>query len=156
MNDPEGATTEGANASARLEEIAWTVGWSKEQTAGAEDWAAVGDMCLNPPTPPTPAAPPAQVAVPAPIQPGTPVIFQTSGAPPTAIMPGGKYKFAKRTRDGLKLRNNKGEEFPPQEIEVTTVNVTNKTCTVKTVKDNKPVVDIRSKQPVDVKFEWLE
>lgn len=135
MNDPEGATDEGGAASARLEELAWAAGWSKEQTAGATDWAQVGDMALNPPTANVPIVTPTAQIIPA---------------------VGGKYKFAKRTKDGAKLKNNKGEEFPAQEVEVVSVDAAAKTCTVKTAKDGKPVVDIRSKQPVSVKFEWLE
>ena len=141
MNDPEGATEDGAAASARLEVLAWAAGWTKEQTAGAADWAAVGDMALNPPN-----------------------VGETASNPPTAnnpnpavpVMVGGKYKFAKRTKDGAKLKNGNGEEFPPQEVEIVTVDVDAKTCTVKTVKDGKDVVDIRSKKPIAVKFEWLE
>lgn len=142
MNDPEGATEEGAQAAARLEELAWQVGWTKEQTTGAADWAAVGDMALNPPGSPD-----------APIKPQT--APATEGAMPTPVV-GSKWKFAKRAKDGAKLKNNKGEEFPPQEVEVVTVDVEGKTCTLKTVKDGKDVVDLRTKKPVVVKFEWLE
>lgn len=154
MNDPEGATQEGAASSAKLEELAWAAGWSKDHTAVANNWAEVGEMCLNQPPQ---AAPVTQVANPATtqIQPGTPVIFQTPWTAPTAIAPGAKFKFAKRTKDGAKLKNNKQEEFPAQDVEVVTVNMTHKTCTVKG-KDGKTLVDIRSKQPIDVKFEWLE
>lgn len=141
MNDPEGATEEGGAASQRLEELAWVAGWSKDQTKNATDWAQVGDMCLNPPTAkPATAAPTAAPTV------------ATNVAPAV----GAKHRFAKRTKDGLKLKNNKGEEFPPQDVEVTAVDAGAKTCTVKTVKDGKDVVDIRTKQPVAVKFEWLE
>jgi hypothetical protein len=143
MNDPEGATNEGAEATAKLEDLAWANGWTKDQTAGAADWSHVGQMCLNPPAPLTVATP---VAAPT-----TPPLVAANVTPAT----GTKHLFAKRTKDGAKLKDNKGKEFPPQEVEVVTVNLTNKTCTVKT-KDGKPVVDIRSKQPIDVKFEWLE
>ena len=139
MNDPEGATDEGMMASKQLEELAWSAGWSKEQTAGATDWAQVGDMALNAPTAPAPA----NTATPANVEPAVPTV-------------GSKWMFCKRTKDGAKLKNNKNEEFPPQEVEVIGVNDTTKTCTVKTTKDGKTVVDIRSKQPVEVKFEWLE
>jgi len=64
--------------------------------------------------------------------------------------------FAKRTKDGEKLKNNKGGPFPAREVEVTVVDTSAKLCTVKTIKDGKDVVDIRSKKPVAVKFEWLE
>ena len=141
MNDPEGATEEGSAASAQLEKLAWAAGWTTEQTAKAANWEAVGDMALNPPdkAPPTTTM---QGTIPEPSRNGVAV--------------GSKYKFAKRTKDGSKLKNNKGEEFPPQEVEVVTVDPASQTCTLKSVKDGKDVVDIRSKQPIPVKFEWLE
>ena len=141
MNDPKGATEDGAQAAARLEELAWQAGWTKEQTASAADWIAVGDMALNPPdkVPPTETS---QATVPSPS--------------PGGVTVGSKWKFAKRTKDGSKLKNNKGEEFPPQDVEVVTVDTDAKTCTLKTVKDGKDVVDIRTKKPVVVKWEWLE
>ena len=131
MNDPEGATEDGANASSRLEAMAWAAGWTKEQTAGAADWAQVGDMALNAPT---------------------------AGATPSPLTPavGSKWLFAKRDKSGDKLKNKDGIEFPPQEVEVVSVDEVNNTCTLVTVKDRKPVVDIRSKKLVDVKFEYLE
>ncbi len=137
MNDPEGATDDGVVAHTRLEEMAWASGWTKEQTAGATDWAQVGDMALNAPTafPPPPAVGPSPIA--------TPAI-------------GSKWMFAKRTKDGARLKNNKGEEFPPVECEVVTVDNASKTCTLKTVKDGRDVVDIRSKQPVVVRWDWLQ
>lgn len=135
MSDPNGETPDGADASKRLEDLAWKNGWTKEHTSKAADWAAVGDMALNPPREPKL------------------VVSPTTGKDPEV---GAKYKFAKRTKDGSKLKNNKGEEFPPQEVEVTTVDVTNKTVLVKTTKDDKMVVDIKSRQPVAVKWEWLE
>jgi hypothetical protein len=141
MNDPEGATEEGQAASAKLEEMAWTAGWTKEQTAGAIDWAQVGDMVLNPPT----ALPPG---------------VSYSQAPPQnkefGLTVGSKWLFAKRTKEGERLKNNKGELFPPTEVVVATIDESTKTCTVKSAKDGKDVVDIRSKKPVAVKFEWLE
>ena len=134
MNDPEGATEDGAAASRRLEELAWAAGWSDLNTKEAADWEQVGDMALNPPTDNPTAA--------------------TPSGPPAV---GSQWMFARRSKDGAKLRNNKGEEFPPVPVEVVTVDAWNtQTCTLKTVKDGKPVVDIRSKKPVDVKFEWLE
>lgn len=136
MNDPEGATEDGAAASEQLENMAWVNGWTQDQTKNAADWTVVGEMALNPPT-----------AAPAP----APTVA-TNVAPAV----GTKHRFAKRTKDGAKLKNNKGEEFPPQDVEVVTVNMADKTCTVKTIKDGKDVVDIRSKQPINVKFEWLE
>lgn len=142
MNDPEGATEDGQVATTRLEDMAFAAGWTKEQTAGAADWAAVGDMVLNPPNKVPPPTETAQATVPAPS--------------PNGVTVGSKWKFAKRTKDGAKLKNNKGEEFPAQEVEVVTVDTAVRTCTVKSAKDGKDVVDIRSKQPVAVKFDWLE
>lgn len=144
MNDPEGATEEGAAAAAQLEEMAWAAGWSKEHTKTAADWAAVGDMILNPPSSGTEATPPTGNGQ------------ATLGSKQLVVGVGSKWKFCKRTKEGAKLKNNKGEEFPPQEVEVVTVDNENKTCTLKTAKDGKDVIDIRSKKPVVVKWEWLE
>ena len=133
-DDPDGVTEDGAAAAKQLEKMAWAAGWTPAQTKAADDWSQVGDMALNPPTADITPSP--------------------SQAVPVAV--GSKYKFAKRTKDGAKLKNTKGEEFPPQDVEVVTVDPDNKTCTLKTTKDGKPVVDIRSKQPIVVKLEWLE
>lgn len=132
MNDPTSETPDGAYATSRLEELAWAGGWSKEQTASAEDWAAVGEMAANPAMDEGEEQP----------QP-----------PPTPAI-GSKWKFAKRTKEGARLKNNKGEEFAPQEVEVVTVDAATETCTVS--RDGKVVVDLRSKKPIDVKWEWLE
>lgn len=141
MNDPEGATEEGAAASARLEQLAWNVGWTEEQTKVAADWAAVGDMVLNTPITATTLSTTTQ-------SPGGPI--------GNLVVVGSKFKFAKRTKEGTKLKNNKGEEFPPQDVEVVTVDAAAQTCTLKTTKDGKDVVDIRTKKPIDAKWEWLE
>jgi len=151
MNDPQGATEDGAKASMQLEEIAWGIGWTKEQTGAAADWVAVGDMALNPPPAPTPTLEQAAAQFP-----NSPTITAAAAAAHSGPTVGSKHKFAKRTKDGAKLTDNKGTAFPPQEVEVVTVDTATKTCTVKTVKDGKSVVDIRTKQPVAVKFEWLE
>lgn len=145
MADPNQETEEGAQACRRLEEMAWEAGWSEEQTKSpptpySNDWAGVGDMALNPP-PPQPT--------------------RRNGAPANSsdlklVAPGGKFKFTRRGKDGSKLKNNKGEELPAQNVVVATVDPGTKTCTVKTEKDGKDVVDIRSKKPVEVRFEWLE
>ena len=136
MNDPEGATEDGALAAARLEEMAWAAGVTKDQTAAALNWAAVAEMALgNLPT----AA-----------------VIHTPTVSNAAVIVGGKHKFAKRTKDGAKLKNAKGEEFPSQEVEVVAVDAAAKTCIVKSARDGKEVVDIRTKKPVAVKFEWLE
>lgn len=133
MADPEGVTEEGVAAITQLQELAWKAGWTNEQTGGATDWAQVGEMALNPPT----ASGTATTNV------------------PTAVTVGSRWLFCKRTKEGGKLKNPKGEDFPPQEVVVATV-ANDGTCTVKTAKDNKDVVDMRSKKPVQVKFEWLE
>lgn len=127
-NDPEQATEEGQAAAARLEDLAWAAGWTKEQTAAA-DWAGMGDMALNPPE---------------------------AGSDVKIVAVGTKWMFAKRAKDGSKLKNTKGDFLPSQEVEVTSVNTEANIVTVKTTRDNKDVVDIRSKKPVEVKFEWLE
>ena len=137
MSDPDGATEEGAAAAAGLEDLAWAKGWTKEQTNAAADWEAVGAMALEAP--------------------------QTESATPTDTKPmhrlphitvGSKWMFAKRDRNGAKLKDAKGVEFPAVEVEVTFVG--DGTCTVKATKTGKDVIDIRSKKPVEVKFEWLE
>jgi hypothetical protein len=148
MNDPEGATADGANAAQSLEEAAWLAGWTKDDTKNAENWAAVGAMVLTTPQTAPTAAPAAATTT---LQ----ATEQSSMSWTGNIVPGTKCKFAKRTKDGAKLCDAGGKPFPPQEVEVVTVNLTNKTCTVKT-KDGKAVVDIRTKSPIDVKFEWLE
>jgi len=147
MNDPEGATEEGLAASSRLEDMAWAAGWTKEQTASppapyTNDWAGIGDMVLNPPTRQPVTQAPALATPPA------------AAAPTVAV--GSRWKFAKRTKDGAKLKNAKGKEFPPQDVEVMEVDAAVKLCTVKSAKDGKPITDIRTKKPVGVKFEWLE
>ena len=122
-------------ATVKLEEMAWARGWTKEQTGAADGWAQVGDMALEAPQ----AAP---AALPA-----------TPEANPT---PGSKWMYAKRAKSGEKLKNDKGVPFPPVEVEVVSVDEATKTCAVRGVKDGKDIIDIRSKKPVAVKYEWLE
>lgn len=139
LNDPEGATEEGAAASARLEELAWAAGATEEQTTGAADWGVVAEMALGiMPAPTAPTEPP------------------PSQATSKFVVVGGKHKFAKRTKDGAKLKNAKNEEFPPQDVEVTSVDMAGGTCTVKSLKDGKDVCDLKTKKPIAVKFTWLE
>lgn len=133
MADPECKTADGSQASIQLEQMAWARGWTKEQTKNAADWAQVGEMAL--------AGPTEQSAAP------------SAGAEPTV---GSKWMYAKRTKDGVKYKDNKGAEFPAQECEVLTVDAAARTCTLKTCHDGKVVADLRTKKPVDVKFEWLE
>lgn len=145
-NDPEGATEEGTEASSKLEEMAWRNGWTKQQTGDAANWAAVGEMALNQPT-----------AAVTSVSKQTADTAKVNGSPVgTTVSVGSRWSFAKRTKEGSKLRNSKGEEFPPQEVEVTSVDSSAKTCTAKYVKDGKEVQDIRSRQPINIKFEWLE
>ncbi len=135
--DPSGDTPEGVAASERLEELAWAAGWGKAQTKGASDWAAVGEMALSSPD-------------------GLPPQGEDA-APEIHILPvGSKHKFCKRTKAGERLKNSKGVEFPPIDVEVISVDVDGKTCTVKAIKDGKTILDIQSKQPVQVKWDWLE
>lgn len=132
MNDPEGSTQDGATASARLEELAWAQGWTREQTGNAKSWRAVGEMALTSPQEESNASTNGQVTV------------------------GSRWLFARRNKEGNKLSDNKGVPFPAQEVEVTAVNEEEQTCTVKTVKDGKDVIELRSKKPVVVRFDWLE
>lgn len=136
MDDPDGATEEGSHAIAQLEETAWKMGWSKTQTTNAQNWAKVGEMCLRPPNGVVGTAAP-----------------NTSGGIPAI---GSVWKFSKRTKEGAKLKNRNGEEFPPIEVRVSSVDSASSICHVESVKDSSPVVDVRTKQPIAVKFEWLE
>lgn len=130
MNDPQGGTEDGAYASKRLEELALQVGWTLDDVSKASDWASVGDMALHPPT-------------------------ASDSTAPTTPTVGSKWLFAKRTKDGAKLANKDGAPFPSLEVEVTAVN-SDGTVFVKTVRDNRDVVEIRSKKPTPIKWEWLE
>lgn len=132
MDDPNGETEDGAEAGRRLEQLAWDNGWEKAQTINAANWEEVGSMALS--TPEEAAA-------------------TYSGPAPTV---GSKWKFCKRDSEGVNLKNRKGEDFPPQEVEVVTVNTDTKTCTLKTTKDGKDVTDIKTKKPVNAQWSWLE
>lgn len=133
MSDPESKTPDGAAATTQLEEMAWARGWTKEQTGAAKDWSEVGQMALS-------------------------GLDEVDKSKMVAVIPavGTRFMYAKRTKEGVKYKDNKGQEFPPSECEITSVNTEAKTCTLKTVHDGKDVTDIRTKKPVDVKFEWLE
>lgn len=77
--------------------------------------------------------------------------------PPSAeVTVGSKWNFARRDKNGDKLKNSEGADLPSQEVEVTSVNTDDNTCTVKSTKDGKVVTQIRSNKPLVVKFEWLE
>ncbi len=131
MNDKGGATEEGAAAITRLQELAWENGWTEEQTDNADDWEQVGNMAMGSPSDLVPGNEIGNIGI------------------------GSKWKFAKRDKDGVKLKNGKGEEFPSKEVEIITLDLANQTCTVKTCSDGKDVVDIK-KKPIHVKFDWLE
>lgn len=130
LSDPEGVTEDGRNAARWLEETAWQAGWSEEDTNGAENWAAVGEMILADPNEEKPADIPVTV--------------------------GSKWNFASRGPRGDWLKDGDGKDLPTREVEVTSVDEATKTCTVKTTKDGKDIVNARSKKPIAVKFEWLE
>lgn len=114
------------NSARLLTELAVNNGWTEEEVKQAESWEDVGDMALSRP---------------APLKEDT-------------VTVGSKWQFCKRDKNGAKLTNAEGKEFPPQEVEVTTLNEDG-TVYVKTTKDNKEVVDSRRKL-IKVKKEWLE
>jgi hypothetical protein len=128
---------DGIEASRQLEKIAWTNGWSREQTKGAAGWEEVGEMALS--RPPSISAAPASAPTPQSTYPSV----------------GTKHKYRKRTKAGEPLKNAKGEEFPALDVEIVSVDTAQRTCNVKT-KDGKVIADLRSKEAVAVKFEWLE
>lgn len=138
MNDPIGATEEGAEAGIQLQNLAVAAGWTQEQTEAASDWSVVADMALNNPDTQTTA----------------PVDFSKSAKRLVSV--GSKWLYAKRDKDGVKLKDKNNKEFAPQEVEVTDIAADGRTCNVKTTKDGKDIVDLRSKKPVAVKIEWLE
>jgi hypothetical protein len=144
LTDPEGATDDGMAATHYLQEAAWANGWTHEQTLSANDWAQVGEMAMNPPLAPLNT-----------MTPGYTAPTTTTTIPPTTPIIGSRWNFQKRTKEGSKLKNNKGEDFPAQEVTVTSADVVAKTCEVAN-KDGRPVMDLRTKKPVMVKFEWLE
>jgi hypothetical protein len=141
MGDPEGNTEDGVDAHKQLEQVAWAMGWTEEQTKKAADWVAVGNMALTPPG-------------------GGAGALSSSPQPPTPVQKsdpvvGQRWSFRKRTKDGEPLKNNKAEPFPAQEYTVDTVDAANRTCVLRG-KDGKEVTDLRTKKPAAVKWEWLE
>jgi hypothetical protein len=150
LADPDITTPEASEASTQLEEMAWQQGWTREQTTSAKDWTEVGRMALGyRPTTGGTATTPERNS-------GGPSTNTVSGKYAPAIAVGSKWMYAKRTKEGHKLKDSKGNEFPPSECEVTMVDYNTKICTLKTIHDGKDVVDIRTKTPSVVKFEWLE
>jgi hypothetical protein len=130
--DPDLHTDEGRDASVQLEDMAFANGWSEQDTTSSVGWEAVAGMALD--------------------LPGSSAVTANGMAPAV----GSKWLFARRKADGTRLKDNKGNELAAQEVEVVSVDVAAKTCTVKTTKDGKMVVNMRDKKPVAVKWEWLE
>jgi hypothetical protein len=118
-----------APAAERLQELARENGWSQDAINEAPDWNAVAQMAL-----PVPQVDP-----------------ETNGVPDV----GAKYRFAKRGVNGERLCDANGKPFDPVEVTVATVNEDAGTCTVKG-RDGKVMTNLRTKKPVEVKFEWLE
>lgn len=138
MNDPDGATETGKAAAIQLEELAWENGWTKEQTVGADDWAAVGEMALS--------------------NPADENEEQGEHSEHGSAQPkvGDRFNLARRDKQGNILTNGEGKPFPLLEVEVLTVDRNLEVCTVKTVKDDKVLTNLKSKNPATIKFEWLE
>ena len=133
MGDPEGVTPDGDMATSKLRELALAAGWTHEHILEAADWSEVGLMAVN---------------APADVE-GTTIS--------TVPVVGQKAKFAKRDSKGEKLRNSKTSAvFDPVEVEIDSVDASAGTCTVKNVKSGKVMTDMKSKEPIAVKFEWLE
>lgn len=126
MSDPKGKTDEGKAACARLEELAMANGWSKEEVDDADSWGNVGEMAAN---------------------------RKEETPEDKAPAVNSKWQFVKRAMDGSKMTDRKGKEYPAIEVVVQSVNVENKTCTVKA--DGKVLLDAL-KKPVQVKWGWLE
>ena len=72
----------------------------------------------------------------------------------------GAYRLSAATRTDVDLDIEIGGERIRRSVDPRTGDVVRdadgKTCTLKTVKDGKAVVDIRTKEPIAVKWEWLE
>lgn len=130
-NDPEGETEEGQAAMMRLQEMAMEGGWSEDQIREAT-WDQVGDMAKWGPSEDD----------------------HINEQSPVTV--GSKWHFAKRDKNGAKLKNKEGHELPPVEVEVVSVDEENSTCTVKGVKDGRTLINIGTKKPIVVKFQWLE
>jgi len=131
--DPDGATEEGAAAARRIEELAWDRGWTEEETSSAANWIAVAKMALHG-------------------REGFAAVEQES----KSVSVGDKVKFCKRDGKGEKLKNKQNEPFPPLEYEVVSVDADAGTCSLKSTRDGKPLIDLKTKQPIAVKLEWLE
>ncbi len=118
-----------AAAEPQLLQMAHDRGWTEEETGNAT-WAEVAEMALSDPA--TEES-----------QDGTPTV-------------GSKWNLVPRDSAGNKMKDRGGNELPSEEVEVTTLDDANKTCTVKKVKDGKDVLNQRTRKPLNVKWEWLE
>lgn len=129
----DAGSDEGKDATRELIRLAVAAGWTKEQAEEADTWQAVGEMALNAPE-------------------ATPTTQTTVTNTPTI---GSKWWYFRRGASGDKLADKKGNVFPAVEVEVTSLNGPG-LCNVKTVKDGKDVMDLKTKKPASVRFEWLE
>lgn len=129
--DPEKATPEGVDAQNNLIQLAKDAGATDEQITNATSWAEVGEMALG--------------------------VFPEAPAAPVTTTPtvGSKVKFKKRDSKGQPLQNAKKETLPAVEVTVASVDAAARTLTA-TSADGKSVVDIRTKKPLAVSFDWLE
>lgn len=132
LGDPNSKTPEGADAAARLAELALAAGFTEKQITDCPSWADVGALALGI----APDAPPEE-------------------AKPAAPAKGAKYKFQRRDSRGAPLVNVKDKKpFPAIEVEVLTVDDAAKTVTCKGA-DGKTVSGL-DKKPTVIKWEWLE
>ncbi len=126
------ALADNREAQLKLNELADANGWSKDQIEDENlTWEDVGRMALT-----------------------SPDEAGTSDAPEVTV--GSKWNYVKRDNNGTKLMDEKKQILPSKEVEVTSVDMANKTCTVREVKTGKDVTGLRSKTPTVIKFEWLE
>ena len=69
---------------------------------------------------------------------------------------GSVWNFVKRALNGEKLVDRDNNPLPSFEVEVTQVFEDDYTCFVKRTSDGRDLVDLRTKKPILVKWEWLE
>lgn len=132
----DGPTEEAKDAQVRLEELAKRAGWTEEQIVDppppfTNDWQGVGEMVLSPPS-------------------DEPHEDEDNGPPL-----GSEWLFTKRDTKGNKMKDRSKKDLPPIKVKVKSVDTGNQTCIVAT-EDGKPIIDMRSREPVSVKWEWLE
>lgn len=124
------AAYEDDGAASRLTQLAMEQGWTEDEVVSPDTtWERVGEMALSPPE------------------------ETTEGGAPTV---GSKWNYTRRDSSGKKVVDRNRKELPSEEVEVTSVNEADSTCTVRSVKDGKDVMDARTRKPAHVKFEWLE